>query len=123
MLKESATECERARELDPGVKLNSSALNAHLYLGSYDEFLQSLPQGDSPFILFYRGFGEYHKKNWQQAAKDFDRAYQLRRTPQTMVGKALSEIIGNNNRSCPGDHSRNGKANAGAGCPRFGGGL
>ena len=99
MLKESATECERARELDPGVKLNSSALNAHLYLGSYDEFLQSLPQGDSPFILFYRGFGEYHKKNWQRAAKDFERAYQLRRTPQTMVGKALSEIIGNNNRT------------------------
>src|SRR5262249_23198232 len=33
MLNESVQECERARRLDPGVKLNSSALNAYLYLG------------------------------------------------------------------------------------------
>ena len=30
MLKESAAKCERGRQLDPGVKLNSSALNAYL---------------------------------------------------------------------------------------------
>jgi TolB-like protein/Flp pilus assembly protein TadD len=98
MLKESAAECERARELDPGVKLNSSALNAHLYLGDYDKFLQSLPRNsDSPLILFYRGFGEYHKRNWDQAAKHFDRAYELRPTVQTRMGKALSEAIGKRN--------------------------
>ena len=31
MLKESAAECERARELDPGGKLNRSALNTYLF--------------------------------------------------------------------------------------------
>jgi DNA-binding winged helix-turn-helix (wHTH) protein/TolB-like protein len=63
MLKESAAECERARELDPGVKLTSSALNTYLYLGEYDKFLASLPaSSEAAFVLFYRGFGEYHEK-------------------------------------------------------------
>jgi hypothetical protein len=59
MLSESVSECERARQLDPGVKLNSSALNGYLYLGQYDRFLESLPKtNDVPLIVFYRGFGE-----------------------------------------------------------------
>jgi DNA-binding winged helix-turn-helix (wHTH) protein/TolB-like protein/Flp pilus assembly protein TadD len=100
MLNESAAECEHARKLDPGVKLNSSALNTHLYMGAYDKFLQSLPRsGESPFILFYRGFGQYHKRNWNEAIKDFERAYELRRTPQTMVGKALSETLKKSNKT------------------------
>ena len=33
MLPESIAESERARQLDPGVKLNSSTLNGYLYLG------------------------------------------------------------------------------------------
>ena len=96
MLKESAAECERARELDPGVKLNSSALNTYLYLGDYDKFLQSLPRNnDSALILFYRGFAEYYRKNWDRAAKDFNRAFELRPTLlQARLGKALSEAIG-----------------------------
>ncbi len=95
MLKESADECERARQLDPGVKLNSSALNSHLYLGDYDKFLQSLPaNSDAALILFYKGFGEYHKKNWDQAVKWFEKAFELRPTLlQAKVGKALSESI------------------------------
>ncbi|MEO8128953.1 MAG: winged helix-turn-helix domain-containing protein [Bryobacteraceae bacterium] len=100
MLKESAAECERARELDPGVKINSSAMNAYLYMGEYDKFLESLPRnGDSPYLLFYRGFGEYHKKNSEEAAKYFDRAYDLRSILQTKVGKALSQAIGKKTQS------------------------
>jgi DNA-binding winged helix-turn-helix (wHTH) protein/TolB-like protein/Flp pilus assembly protein TadD len=96
MLKESISECERARQLDPSVKLNSSALNSYLYLGQYDKFLQSLPRtNDVAFIAFYRGFGEYYKKDWEQAAKDFDRAFQLDPSLlQAQVGKALSDAIG-----------------------------
>ena len=57
MLNESVAECERARQLDPGVKLASSALNGYLYLGEYAKFFQSLPKGsDSPLVLFYTGF-------------------------------------------------------------------
>ena len=33
MLEQSASECERARRLDPAVKLTSSTLNSYLYLG------------------------------------------------------------------------------------------
>jgi DNA-binding winged helix-turn-helix (wHTH) protein/TolB-like protein/Tfp pilus assembly protein PilF len=91
MLQESVSECERARQLDPGVKLNSSALNAYLYLGQYDRFLASLPRTDNvPLIVFYRGFGEYYKKDWEQAQKHFDHASEL--DPSVMhteVGKAL----------------------------------
>jgi DNA-binding winged helix-turn-helix (wHTH) protein/TolB-like protein len=100
MLKESVSECERARQLDPSVKLNSSALNSYLYLGQYDKFLQSLPKtNDVAFIAFYRGFGEYHKKDWEEAAKDFDRAFEL--DPSILhaqVGRALSDAIGHENR-------------------------
>ena len=77
MLDESVAECERARQLDPLVKANGSVLNTYLYLGQYQKFLESLPVDDSSFILFYRGFGEFHEKNFDRAAKDFDRAYEL----------------------------------------------
>ncbi len=91
MLKESVAECELARRLDPEVKINSSALNSYLYLGEYDKFLKSLPANDSSYILFYRGFAEYYKGNREEAARDFDRAFEL--TPsllQAQVGKSLS---------------------------------
>jgi DNA-binding winged helix-turn-helix (wHTH) protein/TolB-like protein/Flp pilus assembly protein TadD len=92
MLSESVVECERARSLDPGVKLHSSALNAYLYLGQYDKFLKSLPEdSDSPLILFYRGFAEYHRHRFEQAAQYFDAAFQARPSMlQAKTGKALS---------------------------------
>jgi DNA-binding winged helix-turn-helix (wHTH) protein/TolB-like protein len=100
MLKESVSECERARQLDPSVKLSSSAFNSYLYLGQYDKFLQSLPKTNGvAFVAFYRGFGEYYKKDWEQAAKDFDRAFEL--DPSILhaqVGRALSDAIGHQNR-------------------------
>ena len=99
MLKESTAECERARLLDPSVKLTSSALNSYLYLGDYDKFLQSLPRNsDNALLLFYRGFGEFYKNNRDQAARDFERAFELRPTMlQARVGKALSESIAKRN--------------------------
>jgi DNA-binding winged helix-turn-helix (wHTH) protein/TolB-like protein len=99
MLKESAAECEHARELDPGVKFTSSALNAYLYLGEYDKFLASLPaSNDAAFVVFYRGFGEYHEKKTDLAARDFDRAFELAPSLlQAQVGKALSHGIANQN--------------------------
>jgi tetratricopeptide (TPR) repeat protein len=93
MLDESVAECERARQLDPLVKANGSVLNGYLYLGQYGKFLESLPVDDSSFILFYRGFGEFHEKEFDQAAKDFDRAYELDPTLYTGIGKALSDSI------------------------------
>ncbi len=94
MLDQSLQECEKARQNNPQVKINSSAMNSYLYLGEYDKFLQSLPINDSVYILFYRGFGEYYMNNREQAARDFDRAYA--RDPSLLpaaVGKALSDSI------------------------------
>jgi tetratricopeptide (TPR) repeat protein len=94
MLDESLTECERARQLDPLVTgSNGSALNTYLYLGQYQKFLESLPVDDSSFILFYRGFGEFHEREFDQASKDFDRAYELDPTLYAGIGKALSDSI------------------------------
>jgi tetratricopeptide (TPR) repeat protein len=63
MLSESVSERERAQQLDPGVKLNSSTPNGYLYLGPYDQFLQSLPKtDDAALIVFYRGLGEYTRR-------------------------------------------------------------
>jgi DNA-binding winged helix-turn-helix (wHTH) protein/TolB-like protein len=92
MLRQSAEECALARELDPLVKLNSSALNTYLYLGEYERFLDSLPKNnETAFISFYRGFAEYHQKRWLDATRDFERAFELDPTLlQAQVGKALS---------------------------------
>lgn len=96
MLKESVWECERARQLDPGVKLTSSTLNGYLYLGQHDKFLESLPKvTDSALILFYRGFGEYYKGSRNKAKQDFDAAFGLHPSLlQATVGKAFSAAIG-----------------------------
>jgi DNA-binding winged helix-turn-helix (wHTH) protein/TolB-like protein/Tfp pilus assembly protein PilF len=93
MLDESVAECERARQLVPFVKGNGSVLNSYLYLGEYQKFLESLPVDDSSFTLFYRGFGEFHETQFDQAANDFDRAYQLDPNLYTGIGKALSDAI------------------------------
>ena len=94
MLEQSIFECERARQLDPEVKINSSALNSYLYLGQYDKFLGSMPVNDSGYLLFYRGFGEYYKGNWKQAATYFNRAFETSPSLlQAQIGKALSYAI------------------------------
>jgi TolB-like protein len=93
MLPESVAECEKARQIDPEVKINSSAMNSYLYLGEYERFLRSLPEDDSAYILFYRGFGEYYLRHTEQAVRDFDRAYAM--DPSLLparVGKALSDL-------------------------------
>lgn len=92
MLVESVRESEEARRLDPGVKLGSSTLNGYLYLGQYDRFMASLPpSNDLALVAFYRGFGEYYRKNWNEAAKHFDRALELDRSLfQARIGEALS---------------------------------
>jgi DNA-binding winged helix-turn-helix (wHTH) protein/TolB-like protein/Tfp pilus assembly protein PilF len=96
MLNESVSECERARQIDPSVKSNGAVLNTYLYLGQYDKFLASLPDvGDSSFLLFYRGFGEYYQKDWERASKDFDRAYETDPTLYAQIGNALSDSIAN----------------------------
>jgi DNA-binding winged helix-turn-helix (wHTH) protein/TolB-like protein len=92
MLDESVAECERARQLNPNVKLTTSALNTYLYLGEYDKFVDSLPKtSDSALILFYRGFGMYYKTAGEEAAKYFDAAFTLHPSLlQARLGKALS---------------------------------
>jgi serine/threonine-protein kinase len=98
MLKESAAECEKARQNNPLVKISSSAINAYLYLGEYEKFLQSLPANESAYIVFYRGLAEYYIGRQEQAADDFDTAYA--RNPSvlpTVVGKALSDSIKHDN--------------------------
>ena len=95
MLDESIAECERARAIDPQVKLHSSALNSYLYAGQYDKFLRSLPADEgTAFILFYRGLGRLYLKDEQSAAADFDRAYQLDPSLYTEIGKAFSLALG-----------------------------
>ncbi len=99
MLQESVSECERARQIDPGVKLNSSALNTYLYLGEYDRFLKSLPHTDDvALIAFYRGLGEYYKGNTRAAQADFDHSFAMDSSLlQAIIGKAISLGIQDDN--------------------------
>jgi serine/threonine protein kinase/TolB-like protein/Tfp pilus assembly protein PilF len=98
MLQESLEECKKAREINPQVKINSSAMNSYLYLGEYKEFLESLPENDSVYILFYRGFAEYYLKNPKPATSYFDRAYERDSSSlQAMIGEAFSYSIQHHN--------------------------
>jgi tetratricopeptide (TPR) repeat protein len=99
MLSESVSECEHARRLDPGVKLNSSTPNGYLYLGQYDRFLDSLAKTDDvALIVFYRGFGEYYKKNSEQAETNFDHAFEFDPSLlQAEIGRAFSFEIRHQN--------------------------
>jgi DNA-binding winged helix-turn-helix (wHTH) protein/TolB-like protein len=92
MLSESVAESELARQLDPGVKLNTSTPNAYLYLGQYDKFLQNLPRADdTALVVFYRGLGEYYKKDLAEAEINFDHAFELDSSLlQAEIGKAFS---------------------------------
>jgi DNA-binding winged helix-turn-helix (wHTH) protein/TolB-like protein/Tfp pilus assembly protein PilF len=94
MLEQSIAECELARKLNPAVKLYSSTLNAYLYNADYEKFLQSLPQSDIAYILFYRGLASYYQKELQKAAAQFDRAYELDENFYTRIGKTISYAIG-----------------------------
>lgn len=94
LLDDSVRECERARQIDPSVKISSSAINAYFYLGQYDKWLASLPESNSAYILFYRGFGEYYEHDYARALAHFDQAYD--NDPallQAEVGKALADAI------------------------------
>ena len=96
LLAESVRECERAREIDPSVKISSSAINAYFYLGQYGKWLASLPNSSAPYILFYRGFGEYYQREYARAKAHFDAAYEgAPDLLQAEVGKALSDGIAN----------------------------
>lgn len=96
MLNESIEQGERARAIDPNVKINSSAFNSYLYTGQYEKFINSLPAADdAAFVIFYRGLGNYYLKNFDQAAADFDRAYEMYPQLYNRVGKALSYAIKN----------------------------
>ncbi len=94
MLNESLAEALKAREIDPAVKLTSSALNTWLYLGKYQEFLATLPDVNRVYILFYRGFGEFYLNRTELALDYFNRAYQLDPAIlQAQLGKALAWAI------------------------------
>ncbi len=92
LLRESINEGERSRQIDDEIKAVNSVFNSYLYIGQYDTFLQSLPEGEnSAFITFYRGLGHYYLKNLKQAAAHFDQAYQLNKSLMpAQVGKAMS---------------------------------
>jgi DNA-binding winged helix-turn-helix (wHTH) protein/TolB-like protein/Tfp pilus assembly protein PilF len=99
MLDESIAECERARAIDPQVKLHSSALNSYLYAGQYDKFLHSLPPDEgTAFILFYRGMARLYLKDEKGAAADFDRAHDLDPSLYTQIGKAFSFAVSGESR-------------------------
>lgn len=94
MLDESLAEALKARQIDPAVKLTSSALNTWLYLGKYDQFLATLPNVNRVYILFYRGFGEFYRNDYQRALGYFNRAFELDPTVlQAQLGKALAYDI------------------------------
>jgi TolB-like protein len=99
MLAESIAECERARAVDPQVKLHSSALNSYLYAGQYEKFLHSLPPDEgAAFIVFYRGLARLYLKDEKAAVADFERAYELDPSLYTEIGKAFSLSLGGENR-------------------------
>jgi tetratricopeptide (TPR) repeat protein len=69
-------------------------MNTYLYLGRYADFLKSLPSRQSAYILFYRGFAEFHQHNLPDALKHFDDAYGMDASLlQAQTGEAIALSI------------------------------
>jgi len=64
LLAESVASAERARRLDPSVKLNSSAINAYLYLCRYDDFLARLPTEGASAYVCAAGTGKKRRRRF-----------------------------------------------------------
>ena len=96
-LKESIAAAERSRQIDDEIRSNNAIFASLLYDGQYDRYLKQLPAKETAYILFYRGFGHYYQKDFQEAVKLFDRAYEMNPgLMQAQVGKALSfSVTGN----------------------------
>jgi DNA-binding winged helix-turn-helix (wHTH) protein/TolB-like protein len=96
-LKESIAAAERSRQIDNEIKSNNAVFASLLYDGQYDRYLKQLPTKETAYILFYRGFGHYYLKNEAEAARWFDRAYEMNPAlMQSQVGKALSFSLSGN---------------------------
>ena len=67
-------------------------------------FCESLPKtDDAALIVFYRGLGEYYKKNLEQAETNFDHAFELDRSLlQAEIGQAISFGIRHQNAKATG---------------------
>lgn len=77
LLEESVREAERAIELDPFAQ-ELSTVNAYLYLGRYDEFLQNMPATQTHArTLFYRGLAHYSRGDKAAAESEFRTADKL----------------------------------------------
>ena len=78
-----------ARHIDPEVKINNSVSNSYFYRNSTN-FLASLPDINSVYILFYRVSGEYYKQDYASAIAHWDRAFaQDPSLLQAEIGEAL----------------------------------
>jgi tetratricopeptide (TPR) repeat protein len=96
-LKESIAAAERSRQIDDEIRANNAIFASLLYDGQYDRYLKQLPTKETSYISFYRGFGHYYQKEFSEAVRLFDRAYEM--TPglmQAQVGKALSYALAGN---------------------------
>ncbi len=87
---------EQAHAVDPGFVLRTDTPTYYLYTGDYDKFKTNLsPFNNSAFITFYRGFVNYHLREFGQAKRDFDQAYAMDSgSLQTQIGRALSLGLG-----------------------------
>jgi tetratricopeptide (TPR) repeat protein len=99
MLSESIEEGERSRRIDPLIKITNSAFNSYLYTSEYEKFLASVPvREDAAFVIFYRGFGYYHLKNFARAAAEFEKAWTLSPSQlQPRIGRSLQHSIAGEN--------------------------
>ncbi len=96
-LKESIASAERSRQIDDEIRSNNAIFASLLYDGQYERYLKQLPSKETAYILFYRGFGHYYQKDYAEAVKLFDRAYEMNPgLMQAQVGKALSYAIASN---------------------------
>jgi tetratricopeptide (TPR) repeat protein len=95
LLEQSVIAAERAGAIDPFLLTGGNIFLTYFHQGEYDKFLGSFIVDDrSAYQVFYAGFARYHLKNYEAAAHDFDRAYELDSSLlQARVGKALSHAI------------------------------
>lgn len=89
-LEESVEAVERGRRKDDVDSVVSQIIMAYLYLGKYDEFIETMryPSGNE-YGSFYKGFGYYYLKKYPEAHSNFENSFKT--NPDTLTSK-ISKI-------------------------------
>lgn len=98
LMEAAESECEKAQKANSEIRDQLLPFWIYLYRGKYDKYLYWLStREDLDHLCFYRGYGYFYKKDWQEAAANFEKAYQINpNSLHSQLGGVFQSVINKN---------------------------